>query len=156
MRKMANARRLDDGCGAVDVTTTVPIGCMGMLAAVFYDLKPGSSTTKTYVSEHGSVWRNAATGHRPGYPLESDLGDLWDAWAHLEHYKPKTKPATVTRKPSPSLATCPYCHDDVQELTGTACAQCLARHHEECWAAHAACSSCGARARYGAVRVKGP
>jgi hypothetical protein len=40
---------------------------------------------------------------------------------------------------------CPYCHDEVlaAEEDWLACADCLARHHDECWRELGRCSSCG-------------
>jgi len=39
---------------------------------------------------------------------------------------------------------CPYCHDEVlsSEDDWLACADCLARHHDECWRELGRCSSC--------------
>jgi DNA-directed RNA polymerase subunit RPC12/RpoP len=47
---------------------------------------------------------------------------------------------------SASRVRCPYCHDACDEQTSqewVACASCLARHHEGCWAEEAACATCG-------------
>jgi hypothetical protein len=39
---------------------------------------------------------------------------------------------------------CPYCHDEIgQTLDRTACQNCEAWHHSECWSGHGGCSSCG-------------
>lgn len=74
--------------------------------------------------------------------------------------------AEATRKPADAAPTiqvqgatrserCPYCHTDVVEAEVT-CAECLARHHRECWDEHQECASCGAVERYtGVERTKG-
>lgn len=43
---------------------------------------------------------------------------------------------------------CPFCHDsiDVRALRWVACAACLARHHDVCWAEAPRCASCGGQA----------
>ncbi|MEZ6185527.1 MAG: RING finger protein [Planctomycetota bacterium] len=67
-------------------------------------------------------------------------------------------PATLPPQPAPerrsdvkvvgSLARCPYCHEDVdQENAWVACAECLARHHTECWDEAGRCASCSASER---------
>ncbi len=39
---------------------------------------------------------------------------------------------------------CPYCHDEIgQTLARTACQNCEAWHHSDCWNGHGGCSSCG-------------
>lgn len=43
-----------------------------------------------------------------------------------------------------SPTRCPYCHDDVRPDAATVCADCLARHHAECWSERGCCSSCSA------------
>jgi hypothetical protein len=43
-----------------------------------------------------------------------------------------------------ALHRCPFCHDDVRADGGgwVACAACLARHHEACWAEGGRCATC--------------
>ncbi len=42
------------------------------------------------------------------------------------------------------LGSCPYCHETVRMADDkTACEQCAAWHHRECWSEHGACSACG-------------
>ncbi|MCA8925764.1 MAG: hypothetical protein KDD82_28405 [Planctomycetes bacterium] len=51
-------------------------------------------------------------------------------------------------KVSGSLARCPYCHGDVSlDTAWVACAECLARHHTECWDEVARCCSCSGTER---------
>lgn len=47
-------------------------------------------------------------------------------------------------KPRPAERTrCPYCHDDLpRDRAATACQDCEAAHHAECWAEHGRCGSC--------------
>ncbi len=44
-----------------------------------------------------------------------------------------------------SAVRCPWCHEDIEvsERDWVACRECLARHHEHCWAEVAVCSCCG-------------
>ena len=40
---------------------------------------------------------------------------------------------------------CPYCHEEVSAREeALVCAECLSRHHAECWGEHGRCASCGA------------
>ncbi|MDF1663432.1 MAG: hypothetical protein P1V97_16800 [Planctomycetota bacterium] len=42
-----------------------------------------------------------------------------------------------------SQTRCPYCHDQVQvDEPHQVCSVCLARHHDDCWTNHGACSNC--------------
>src|SRR5579859_1737518 len=52
--------------------------------------------------------------------------------------KPKVE---VNRSPT----RCPYCHEDVKPAQDAwvVCADCLARHHKDCWQDGGRCSSCG-------------
>lgn len=52
---------------------------------------------------------------------------------------------------------CPYCHDDLEleEEAWIACAGCLARHHEGCWAEGGACGACGGGERLAPVQEAG-
>lgn len=56
----------------------------------------------------------------------------------------------TVKRATGSLDQCPFCHDQVEPIDGVACATCLARHHDECWDSHGACSACNSTLRYGA------
>lgn len=45
---------------------------------------------------------------------------------------------------------CPYCRDALDDAP-VACAECMARHHLECWDEHRQCASCGHVERFGQV-----
>jgi hypothetical protein len=59
--------------------------------------------------------------------------------------KPRPEPA---REPAPrdditvGANRCPFCHEQVQAKEWVACAACLARHHEACWAESGRCATC--------------
>lgn len=43
-----------------------------------------------------------------------------------------------------SQSRCPFCHDHVNvDEAHQVCGTCLARHHQDCWTQHGACSNCG-------------
>ncbi|MDC3379378.1 hypothetical protein OAX78_03755 [Planctomycetota bacterium] len=44
-----------------------------------------------------------------------------------------------------SLGRCPYCHDRVEVSDRSACMNCLAAHHRECWQDNGSCAACGGR-----------
>jgi len=68
--------------------------------------------------------------------------------------------ALATRRPAGGVAVeaeprapagrdrCPYCREGVAAAEAVACADCVARHHAECWDAHGECSACGGRSRF--------
>jgi F-box protein 11 len=59
--------------------------------------------------------------------------------------------STSTKVPKPKVevdrspSRCPFCHESVRpaEDVWVACAECLARHHKECWQDGTRCGSCG-------------
>jgi hypothetical protein len=57
------------------------------------------------------------------------------------------------RRPS---TRCPYCHDELLRRGGwVACVDCLARHHQACWAEGAGCGTCGGRLGAAPERPRG-
>jgi len=59
------------------------------------------------------------------------------------------------------LNRCPYCHDACRPEEAVVCRDCLARHHEPCWAEHGACSACASAHRLvaesgPAILIRGP
>jgi len=76
----------------------------------------------------------------------------------LGHVQQEVQRAATAEPDAPAIQVqgasrserCPYCHTDVVEAEVT-CADCLARHHRECWDEHQECASCGAVERYTGV-----
>lgn len=68
--------------------------------------------------------------------------------------------ASRSLQPSPLAPTslrpgdrCPYCH--AEAAAEVACAQCAARHHEQCWDEHGQCAACGSTSRFGRLERTG-
>lgn len=78
--------------------------------------------------------------------------------AHAQREAQRTLDEATAKPDAPAIQVqgasrserCPYCHTDVVEAEVT-CADCLARHHRECWDEHQECASCGAVERYTGV-----
>lgn len=61
-----------------------------------------------------------------------------------------------SRRARRSSTRCPYCHDELLRRGGwVACVDCLARHHEACWAEGAGCGTCGGRLGAAPERTRG-
>ncbi|MGE0713381.1 MAG: hypothetical protein AB7N76_35920 [Planctomycetota bacterium] len=68
-----------------------------------------------------------------------------------------TPASALKQRPRPGGTRCPYCHEGCDaSQDACACAECLSRHHRECWDESQGCSSCGANARLEARAAGGP
>ncbi|MEZ6186721.1 MAG: hypothetical protein R3F62_17130 [Planctomycetota bacterium] len=78
------------------------------------------------------------------------LGDALQAARRAAEERAQPAPGGIQVKGSTKSEHCPYCRDALDEAP-VACAECLARHHLECWDEHRQCASCGHLERFGQV-----